>query len=99
MLSSDCHSNHSWVSFSGFSTAYNEIFEQLNTSDKGMKILLNAQLGTCVLFKRLESFIFLWGGGSGKAARHLIYRIIISTLEHTHLPIFKQSLLIKCMTI
>ena len=44
MLSSDCHSNHSWVSFSGFSTAYNEVFEQLNTSDEGMKILLNAQL-------------------------------------------------------
>ena len=45
MLFSDCHSNHSWVSFSGFSTAYNEVLEQLNTSDEGMKILLNAQLG------------------------------------------------------
>ena len=32
------------MSFSGFSTAYNEVFEQLNTSDEGMKILLNAQL-------------------------------------------------------
>lgn len=71
MLSSDCHSNHSWVSFSGFSTSYNEVFEQLNTNDEGMKILLNAQLGTCLLFKRLESFIFFFWGGGGVGKLHV----------------------------